>query len=937
MLNKVYFNNKRNPNEMNKVSKMNNKSNLFVTPNNNMNSKINKQFIINHAQQLIPDNLGPNGTTPSGKPRLFQCLTCTRAFARHEHLKRHERSHTKEKPFCCGVCQRKFSRRDLLLRHAQKLHAGSNEAIKRLRKKSIRKNSASNTNSNCSSNGDSTVNSTSISSPILSSQLNTGANKSNNHFFNTDSFNNLLIKKPILQRRSSFSAASAENYASVLDNNEGNDNNLTNNVEFSTPQLLPIDDNEWLNQLSGIEYLNDFSLSNHNSTTTVKSESESISPNSVLNSNNFKINQEILGNRTANTSSTNTTITAAIENSNGNIKDNNIFGYSFYDDDNFIFSNQQDQFNEIKFLNNLNTLSSNSLNNMNVNSDNNMGISNNYNNHIQNNQNGYQYSAKSDNKNDNLFSNEFKTLIENQLSIVLPDVGILNSYVQLFKTNFLEKYPIIHNNFLNEIGLKFFINYTNNLNNNLSLNSENSFIILPLFIISIGSLYDGTSDLEFSVSLYNYAKSSLNNYLNNNSKNLNNSPPLWLIQSLFLNLFFQIIAKFNNSIEIKNQVKSLAHLINNLILKILNTNAPPSPAQNPNLDSSSNSFLNYIIFQSNLRIIFSCFDFISSLSNFYFNNNEISLNSNMNLLNLKLPNFNRIWKLPNFNFNELNETNGIKEINKLSEINKNLTIDTVLNDLLVSNKTNYKISEMSSVILINSVFNYFYKNSNSLFNFNSKNLKNFKLDKLIIVDDDINKNELVIESFFLQKYINIFNTINFNSIKSCLWNKQYSKISHHFNNDLMPLNDLINCSYDSISILEFLFFDNNLKYLKNSINLQYIFFNFFILSKTYIEIKKDAKIIPKIEQFYKILENYFHIQFDFNSGDSADSANNNDNNDMNNDNNNDQNDDANEKNNEIPTNLFKMMNFIFNKFYENNKYIVFKNLSQLHIEINDTH
>ncbi|KAH3688244.1 hypothetical protein WICPIJ_000769 [Wickerhamomyces pijperi] len=102
------------------------------TANNNMNSKINKKL------DRIPVNLGPQGITPSGKPRLFQCEVCMRAFARQEHLKRHERSHTKEKPFLCGVCQRKFSRRDLLLRHAQKLHAGNDDAVKRLRRKSLR-------------------------------------------------------------------------------------------------------------------------------------------------------------------------------------------------------------------------------------------------------------------------------------------------------------------------------------------------------------------------------------------------------------------------------------------------------------------------------------------------------------------------------------------------------------------------------------------------------------------------------------------------------------------------------------------------------------------------------------------------------------------------------------------------------------------------------
>lgn len=87
----------------------------------------------------VPVELTAYGTTPLGKPRLFVCQVCTRAFARLEHLRRHERSHTKEKPFACGVCQRKFSRRDLLLRHAQKLHQGCLDAITRLRRKLIKR------------------------------------------------------------------------------------------------------------------------------------------------------------------------------------------------------------------------------------------------------------------------------------------------------------------------------------------------------------------------------------------------------------------------------------------------------------------------------------------------------------------------------------------------------------------------------------------------------------------------------------------------------------------------------------------------------------------------------------------------------------------------------------------------------------------------------
>ncbi|KAJ5945808.1 hypothetical protein N7454_002647 [Penicillium verhagenii] len=85
---------------------------------------------------------GEQAEQPMQNLGQVQCSVCSSKFRRPEHLKRHLRSHTKEKPFECAQCGRHFSRTDTLHRHELSHHNpgtdGSKDRTHRITVKTFR-------------------------------------------------------------------------------------------------------------------------------------------------------------------------------------------------------------------------------------------------------------------------------------------------------------------------------------------------------------------------------------------------------------------------------------------------------------------------------------------------------------------------------------------------------------------------------------------------------------------------------------------------------------------------------------------------------------------------------------------------------------------------------------------------------------------------------
>lgn len=67
------------------------------------------------------------GMTLTSKVFVCPLYSCGRLFKRLEHLKRHVRTHTMERPFACDLCKKRFSRSDNLNQHLR-IHARAERA-----------------------------------------------------------------------------------------------------------------------------------------------------------------------------------------------------------------------------------------------------------------------------------------------------------------------------------------------------------------------------------------------------------------------------------------------------------------------------------------------------------------------------------------------------------------------------------------------------------------------------------------------------------------------------------------------------------------------------------------------------------------------------------------------------------------------------------------
>lgn len=87
-------------------------TNNVFTPDGAVPMPNGKHHTVSKSSSTQASSVGEDEEKP------FKCNSCTKAFRRSEHLKRHVRSvHSNVRPFPCKFCEKKFSRSDNLAQH----------------------------------------------------------------------------------------------------------------------------------------------------------------------------------------------------------------------------------------------------------------------------------------------------------------------------------------------------------------------------------------------------------------------------------------------------------------------------------------------------------------------------------------------------------------------------------------------------------------------------------------------------------------------------------------------------------------------------------------------------------------------------------------------------------------------------------------------------